>query len=171
MISYDDLTREEMISLLAAQQSTVQELLARVSQLEALLNQRNGPSSGGPPSAGSARTVPHFVKPNTKSKDSVRRKKRSQSFVRKREFPTETVQHFPDHCSHCQRKLSGGSQHSSRQVLEIPHSPIRIIEHQFMACKCRVCGHREIARPNLSDVAIGKSRFGIYSGELNRSPL
>ena len=77
MISYDDLTREEMISLLAAQQSTVQELLARVSQLEASLNQPEGPSSGGPPSAGSARVVPHFVKPNTKSKDSVRRKKRS----------------------------------------------------------------------------------------------
>lgn len=150
-----------MVSLLTAQQSAIAELQARVAQLEALLNQRGSPPSGAPPPAGVARAVPIFVKPNRERKENLPKKRRKQSFARRREAPTETIQHFPDHCSKCQRKLAGGWLHSSRQVIELPEAPIRIIEHQFMACKCGVCGNREIAHPDLSDTVVGQSRIGI----------
>ena len=150
-----------MLPLLYAQQSTIEELLARVSQLEALHNGGGTPLSGAPPPAGVARVAPDFVKPNKKSKERKPRKKREDGFARKREMPNEIKQHFPVQCSNCQRKLTGGSKHGSRQVIEIPDVPFKIIEHHFMACRCGVCGHREIAHPDLSDVAVGQSRIGI----------
>ena len=150
-----------MLALLDTQESTIEELLARVSQLESLLNGGGKPPASAPPPAGVARVVPDFVKPNKKSKESEPRKKRKEGFARKREMPTEIKQHFPVQCSKCQRKLTGGSKHGSRQVIEIPDVPIQIIEHHFMACTCGVCGHREIAHPDLSEVAVGRSRIGI----------
>ena len=94
---------------------------------------------GGPPSDSTSgetkRELPAFVKPNTgkdKGKDGsddetqpkAPRKKRPHGFVRRREEPTQVVEHAADQCSGCGRKLSGGWMHSSRQVIEIPPVPV-----------------------------------------------
>ena len=51
--------------------------------------------------------------------------------------------------------------HRTREVIELPTEPIRIIEHKIMARHCGVCGKREVATPDLSDSVIGQGRLGV----------
>jgi len=179
---FDTLSREEAIALLREAltaipvlEAQVVSLKAQVAALEAELERlRKDP----PP--GVARAVPSFVKPSvqresdgqsnkeagdSKAKKEKRlRKPRRHSFSRLREAPdkvTERVTHYPEACSCCGRKLSGGWLHRSRQVIELPAAAVRVIEHQVMARHCGVCNHREVSRPDFSSVALGKSRMGI----------
>ena len=114
---------------------------------------------GGPPS---------WVKPNAalankkaKEKEQKERKKRTQSFTRKRETPTKTVRHAADNCPDCGRALSGGWEHSRRQVIDIPEAPISVIDHIVMARHCGVCNKRCLPKVDLSTVVVGNHRFGV----------
>ncbi|MDM8000369.1 MAG: IS66 family transposase [Dehalococcoidia bacterium] len=147
-----DLTREELIELINAQHQEIEALKGEVEMLRSILTGGGSGSSAAP-----------FVKPNRQQRREAERKarkKRSQSFARKRDVPTETVEHAVDICPDCGRKLSGGWVHSRRQVVEIPETPIRVIEHLVIARRCGVCGKRVIPKLELSSQVVGKSRFG-----------
>jgi transposase len=149
MSDLDALTREELIAL-------AKQLYTHVTQLEAeLARLRKDPPSGA------ARAVPAFVKADRVAKEKKERKKRSRSYVRRREEPTEVVVHAVDACPDCGRRLSGGHLHRSRQVIEIPEMPVRVIEHRMMARWCGVCRKRHIASPDLSREVVGSHRLGV----------
>jgi len=102
----DELTREELISIIL-------ELRERVAALEkenAELRARLGMGGGTKPS------TPEWVKPNRAER--AERKKREQSFVRKRDVATREVRHGLENCPDCGRKLSGGWIVSRRQTIE-----------------------------------------------------
>jgi transposase len=149
----DKLTREELISIIL-------ELRERVAVLEnenAELRARLGMGGG----AGSS--TPECVKPNRQQRreaERAERKKRKQSFVRHRGIPTERVHHTVENCPDCGRKLSGGWKHSTRETIEIPDTPIRIIEHVLIARRCGVCGKTHIPRLGIAKGVIGKQRVG-----------
>src|SRR4029453_2850975 len=100
---------------------------------------------GSAPPPSQKPTPPAFVKPNAPKRPSKARKKRSHSFVRKRQKPTQTVAHFPHACSGCGRKLQGGWLHRVREVLELPQAAVEVIHHQIMARHCGVCHTRQVA--------------------------
>ena len=149
----DDLTREELVS-------TILELRERVAVLEgenAELRARLG--MGG----SSGATKPEWVKPNRaehRAAERAERKKRKQSFVRKRDIPTRELRHALERCPDCGRRLSGGWVHSKRQTIEIPETPIEIIEHVLIARWCGVCGKVHIPKLGIADGVIGKQRVG-----------
>ena len=92
---------------------------------------------------GGAKVVRDWVKPNRKERrdqERSERKKRTQSFVRRREIPTEVHEHALEQCPKCGRKLCGGWVHRTRQYVEIPETPVRIVEHSIIRRKCGVCG-------------------------------
>ena len=158
----DLLPREELISLLrraattvAAVQSEVATLRAEIAALKQEIERLKGttPPKPKPP-------LPAFIKPNAKPRPKTPRKKRPHNFARRRQTPTETVEHFPETCSCCGRKLSGGSVHRTREVIELPEAPIRVIQHKIIARHCGVCGKRQIASPDLSERVLGRSRLG-----------
>jgi len=166
MSGLDDLTREELKALVLSlhetvtkQQETIKVLEARVAELEAEVAELRAKLGGG-----SGSGTPDWVKPNRKQRRAAEReerKKRKHSFTRKRETPTEIVEHAVDVCSDCGRKLSGGWVAKTRQVIEIPEVPIRVIEHRAIARKCGVCGKTHIAKIDLSGQVVGKMRFGV----------
>jgi transposase len=149
----DARTREELI----AENALLREKLA---SLEAEVEMLRGMLSGG----GNGSSAVPFVKPNRKERrkaERAQRKKRKQSFARKRDTPTEKVEHTVDVCPDCGRRLSGGWVHSRRQVIEVPQTPVRVVEHVLIARHCGVCGKRYIPKLDLSHEVVGNSRFGV----------
>ncbi len=156
MPDWDALSREELIALARQLWAIKEELTARVAALEEeLARLRKDPPSG------IARPVPSFVRPNAPKRDKPPRKKRPHAYVRKREEPTEVVDHKPVSCPECGRRLCGGRVHRVRQVIELPVAPVRVIEHRIWSCWCGVCRKRVMARPDLSGEVLGSHRMGV----------
>ena len=158
MMDLEALTKEELLALLQQAMDTIDAQQARINTLEQELA-RFKDGSAPPPSQ--KPVPPAFVKPNVPKRPSKARKKRSHSFVRKRQKPTQTLAHFPQACSVCGRKLSGGWLHRVREVLELPQAPIQVIHHQIMARHCGVCQRREVAQGDMSQSVVGQSRVGV----------
>jgi hypothetical protein len=148
----DDLTREELVAIILELRERVLALEAEISELKS-----------GKPGAGG---TPEWVKPNRRERraeEREARKKRKHSFVRRREEPTEIVEHKHSTCPDCGRDLSHttGWVAKRRQVIEIPKTPIRIIEHRAIARYCGVCKKTHTKKIDLTGQVVGKMRFGI----------
>ena len=131
-------------------------LSALESEVEMLRNMLSGSGKGS--------SAAPFIKPNRQQRreqERAERKKRTQSFTRKRDVATREVRHAVENCPDCGRKLSGGWEHSRRQVIEIPDTPIEIIDHVLIARTCGICGKVHIPKLTISDGVIGKQRMGV----------
>jgi len=149
----DTRSREELIAENAILREKLVALEAEIEMLRSLL-------SGG----GSGSSAAPFVKPNRQQRreqERAERKKRKQSFSRNRDVATEIIEHAVDVCPDCGKRLSGGWVHTRRQVIEIPQTLVRVIEHVLIARHCGVCGKRHIPKLDLSGQVVGKSRFGV----------
>ena len=148
----DTRTRVELIAENALLRENVAALEAEVEMLRSML------SGGGKGSS----AVP-FVKPNRQQRreaERQERKKRKKSFGRKRDIPTEEVPHAVENCPDCGRKLSGGWEHARHQVIELPDTPAKVIDHVLIARRCGVCGKVHIPKLTIADGVIGKQRLG-----------
>lgn len=162
---FDVLSREELSSRVGILdeenrelKQTVTALMERVADLE----KENEALRSRLPGAGNA--LPPFVKPNRKQRreeERQARKRRKKSFARRREVPTEEIAHCVDICPDCGHKLSGGWEHRRHQVIEIPDTPIRIIDHILIARRCGYCQKIHIPKLTIADGVIGKHRVGI----------
>ena len=153
MSGLDELTREELISVILELHEQVEALKKENAELRSQL----GMGGGSKPS------IPEWVKPNRsewRAAERAERKKRKKSFGRKRETPSREVPHFLDKCPDCGRKLSGGWAAGRRQTIEIPDTPVEIIDHVLIARRCGVCGKNYIPTLSAADGVIGKMRFG-----------
>ena len=161
----NDLTREELISIvlsqreqLAAVEKEVGSLRSSVERLEkenAELRARLGGDGNAPIAA--------WVKPNRAERRATareERKKRKQAFVRKRDIATREVRHAVDICPDCGVKLKGGWVVGTHQTIEIPHTPAEVTNHMAVARKCPVCGKIHIPKLGAAEGVIGKSRIG-----------
>ena len=133
-------------------------LKAENKQLREELGKPGGPPSWVKANVARALTQAADTQAETQKKE---RKKRSQSFTRTRDVPTEVIEHFLSECPECHRGLSGGWEHGRHQVIEVPQSPVRIIEHVVIARYCGVCHERRLPKLDLSKDVVGKHRFGI----------
>ena len=159
MSTLDSLTREELISIILKLNEKMETLEQRVAHLEQENEELRSRVGGGTPDAKPA--TPEWVKPNRAERRKKERKNRGKWFGRRRETPTEVVDHALDVCPDCGRKLSGGTMHHSRQVIDIPMTPATITEHRVIARYCGVCGKTHMPKLDLSDQVIGKHRMGI----------
>jgi hypothetical protein len=107
-------TRNELLAVIAAQQTTLAAQQATITQLQArvtMLEQRLG-SSGG---TGMPGTKPATA---TRSKATGRpRKRRPHGYARRRSVPTARVVHAAARCPHCATVLQGGWVHHRREVI------------------------------------------------------
>jgi len=160
----DQLSRDRLIDLalkqhetIVRQEQAIKRLTERVETLESEVESLRSQLGGG----GNA---PEWVKPNRKERreqERTERKKRKKSFTRRRETPTEIHKHAISVCPDCGRDLAGGWLHRVRQVIEIPQTPVRIIEHQVFARRCGACGKVHIPKLDLSKDVLGRHRVGI----------
>jgi len=149
MIAQLEATTTQFEATIAQLRATIAELQKRVDTLEKRLTTRGGP--GMPGNKPTSTTTPPV-------KES--RKKRSHGFGRTRMTPTEHVDHAVDTCPDCGTHLCGGWVQRTREVLEIPVLPVRVIEHRFIARECPACGKRCVPKADLDDV-VGQQRVGI----------
>lgn len=159
MNEFDDLSREELIAVIHELQGAVEELSERVAYLE---KENDALRSQLPGGGGRGAHAPPFVKPNKKERSDKPRKQRKKWFVRRRETPTGEIPHrVGERCPDCGGPLSTPWEHRRRQVIEIPVTPIRVIDHIMMAQRCGYCGKVHYAKLTPADGVIGNHRFGI----------
>lgn len=167
MMDFNALSIEELKQLLKAAlslnlelKSDIDSLNDKISELERIIERL----MGGPPSPPAQKTkpaLPEFVKANVKKKPLEARKKRPHGFARTKQELTGAEEHFPKTCSRCNRKLTGGWEHATREIIELPSAPVDIIHHKIMARHCGVCNRREVASPDFSQMVVGKGRLGV----------
>jgi hypothetical protein len=148
----DTRSREELLAENTLLRERLTLLETEVEMLRSLLSGGGKGSSAAP-----------FIKPNREQRreaERADRKKRKKSFGRRRDIPTERVEHVVETCPDCGRRLQGGWVHSTRQTIEIPETPIRIVEHVLIARRCGVCGKVHVPSLSASDGVIGKHRVG-----------
>jgi transposase len=75
--------------------------------------------------------------------------------------PTEVRVHRLERCPECGLRLSDGSVHRTREVIEIPVVPVQIIEHRFLSQYCGRCDKSHVAKADLGCEVVGKRRIGI----------
>src|SRR5713101_1879427 len=149
---------EQLLALIAEQQAVIVEQQAVIQQLQrriATLEEQLRPSGGG-------RAMPG-TKPKTtrRKKRKGQRKRRHHGFARRRMTPTETVDHAVEHSPHCGTRLQGGWVRRTREILEVPMTPLRVVEHRFLARDCPLCQKRWVASAALGDLVVGKQRMGV----------
>jgi transposase len=151
-------SRDELIGLirqleaaLDQRDAVIGELQKRIGALERLLAGRGGPGMPG--------NKPTLTKPAAPVKP---RKPRDQGFGRPRLPPTETVQHALDVCPDCGTRLVGGWIQATREVIELPVVPVRVIEHQYVARECPLCQKRQVPPVDLTGIVLDdQQRLGI----------
>lgn len=141
-------SRAELLRIIMALREQVALLRAEVERLK---NERPG---GKPP------PVPD-IKASRENQPKPERKKRANSYVRRRQTPTDVQVHMCASCPDCGRGLSGGSLHHTREVIEIPETPVTITEHRVYSRWCGVCKKRCLPSLDLSGIVLGKHRVGI----------
>lgn len=150
------LSREQLITLIveleeavATQAEAIERLQERVAELEAKLE--------GP---GADKRAPVLVKPSRKKEEAPRpRKRRAQAFVRRREEPTDIVEHALEECQGCGYHLEGGSVKRRRQVIHVPVVSVQVIEHVYIERRCPMCGKRNVPEVELAGEVVGRNRL------------
>lgn len=155
MSSLEGLTREQLEAIIVEQSTLIGQLREQVSLLLLEVERLRSQLPGGKVSP------PSWVKANRPEREKPERKRRSQSFVRTRQKPTEILVHMCEMCPDCGRRLTGGWCHRVREVIEIPETPVTVTEHRIVARRCGVCGTRCIPALDLSSEVLGRRRVGV----------
>src|SRR5574340_202400 len=143
-------SREELLTIIAQQQTAINELRKRIAYLEGRLSGRNSPSMPGNKPASSRQ-----------KERKTTRKSRPKGFARCRATPTRREPHRLEKCPDCGTALAGGWVHKTRQVIEIPVVPAEVIEHVLVARRCPQCNQVKVPKVELEGVVAGEQRLGI----------
>jgi hypothetical protein len=115
---------------------------------------------------GSDSHPPTFVKPNrpkpTEPKKTRRKRASEHNRGRRREPPTQTVEHTLDRCPECNFHLRGTSLDYVRQVIELPPpQPVEVTEHRVVKRYCPKCQRWQSPKLDLSGQVLGQGRMGV----------
>ncbi len=147
---------EELVQLRAENQAlrvqlaAMQEQLAAAQQRIAELEQQRPP--------------PPFAKAKTPKRERKPRRKRAAEHNRgrRREPPTEIVQHALERCPDCHYRLRGHSIARRRQVIELPAPPpVTVTEHQVIKRWCPHCHRWRTPQLDLRGQVVGHARLGV----------
>jgi len=138
----EELSRDELLALVAAQAKVIEELSARVADLEARVGKNSSNSSKPPSSDGLAKPPPRSMR----GKSGRRPGKQPGSpgaALSQVERPDRRIKHFPASCALCSRRLRRSRKAGDpvrRQVFDVPEMTVAVTEHELHALACS-CGH------------------------------
>lgn len=144
---------EQLTQALEQLRITQEELAVAYQRIEELEKQKTPP--------------PGFVKANVKKpaeEGKKKRKKREAQYnhARRREAPTQVVEHRIRHCPVCAHALGGISVARRRQVVELPPPPpVEVTEHVIYHGWCSQCQKWREAPLDVSREVIGHGRMGV----------
>src|ERR1039458_2850652 len=141
--SPSELSREELIALIAALRAENASLKARIAELERRLG-LDSSNSGKPPSSDGLKKPARVKSLRERSgKKPGGQKGHKGETLRQVADPNEVVDHYPSACSMCGAGLDPETSvgHSARQVFDLPEpQPVVVTEHRAHDCQCAVCG-------------------------------
>ena len=143
---------ERLTQALEQLRVTQEELAVAYQRIEELEKQKTPP--------------PAFVKANVKKppEQGKKRKKRDAQYnrARRREAPTQVVEHRIRHCPVCANALGGISVARRRQVIELPPPPpVEVTEHVVYHGWCSQCQKWREAPLDVSREVMGQGRMGV----------
>ena len=117
------------------------------------------------------RSPPPWAKANRVKREKAEGEKRrpraaEQNHGRPRSTPTASVQHAYDHCPDCGYRLRGRAVARRREVLELPATPVTVVEHQILKRYCPVCRAYKTPRVSFAGLVLGQSRIGVRLASL-----
>ncbi len=142
---------------LAAAQATNQQLAQRVGELAARVRELEERGGGGKPKG----LAGNKLLPAKPPKPRQPRKKRRYNVARRRMPPTERVVHAVETCPDCGVRLCGGAVKRTREVIEVPVVPVRVIEHVYVERRCPCCRRAWVPTEALGGVVAGQQRLGV----------
>lgn len=138
-----ELSREELIALIAVLRAENASLKARIAELERRL-ELNSSNSGKPPSSDGLKKPARVMSLRERSgKTPGGQKGHKGETLRQVTDPNEVVDHYPPACSLCGAGLDPEASvgHSARQVFDLPKpQPLVVTEHRAHDCQCATCG-------------------------------
>lgn len=149
----EQLDRAALIELVLALQARITVLEAQVAQLVAEQGDRSGTP---PPSAGRPASWVRPSRPTPPAKPP--RRPRPHNYARRRDTPTQVIEHVVAHCPACGTALQGGEVVRRRQVLHVPRVPATVIEHVVRRRVCPHCGQVATPALDLSPEVVGHHR-------------
>ncbi len=141
----------ELIRIIYEQRDQIEALTVQVAELRSQIKGQ-GPKQDSPPS---------WVKPNVKRKRTGERKHRTEGYARTLDMPTKRVFHSCAVCPDCGGLLGTPNVSYTRQVIEIPETPVEITEHVIFKRWCFSCKKRVVPTVNFQGIVVGQHRFGI----------
>jgi transposase len=130
------LSKDELIALLLAQE-------ARIAELERRLG-LNSANSGKPPSSdGLKKSVRVSSLRQSSGRKTGGQPGHPGKTLSRTEMPDATIDHFPEICAGCGAVLSEAmaTGHTARQVFDLPEpKPLVVTEHRAHSCRCTTCG-------------------------------
>ncbi len=149
-------TIEHLVATNQRLRAEVERLTGRVAELEAEVAGLRGETERPRP--------PSWVKPNVPDRPqgvTKERKKRAQSFVRKRATePTQQIVHAVEACPGCGCRLFGGWVKRHRETIEILLPQVAIIDHVLLERVCPQCGTSHVPVLGPEDGVVGQHRLG-----------
>src|SRR6202166_5085884 len=131
-----ELSREELIALVAA-------LRAQIAELERRLG-LNSSNSGKPPSSDGLRKPARVSSLRERSgKKPGGQKGHKGETLRQVAVADDVINHYPSACATCGAGLAAHASagHSARQVFDLPQpQPLVVTAHRAHGCDCAVCG-------------------------------
>ncbi len=163
--------RDQIIDLgqhLARQQAEVATLRATIRQLTRqvgeLAQAAAAPAADEEPPAGAAppRGMPGLKPASPPTPRPPRpRQRRPHGFARQRMEPTAHRVHAVAQCPDCGVALAGGTVVHTREVIEVPATPVTVTRHVYLARRCPGCRRTHRPPVDLTGEAVGRQRFGV----------
>lgn len=133
-----ELSKEELISIILAQQEQIELLKDELKRLKDQLN-LNSRNSSKPPSTEKGHKIKSLRKPSGKSKGG--QKGHKGSTLKTISNPERTIEHKVSVCSCCGKDLSSlqSKKIEKRQVFDIPPLKLEVTEHRTETKECPYC--------------------------------
>jgi transposase len=149
---------EQVSTMQAEHQALNEQLAAAHKRIEELEKQKTPPP---------AFVKTNVVKPQAEAKQERKKRDPKHNHGRKREAPTQVVEHRLKYCPVCASALGGISVARRRQVIELPPPPpVEVTEHVVYHGWCSHCGTWREAPLDVSREVVGQGRFGVKMASL-----
>ncbi len=134
-------------------------LVERVGELEKKIAELAAIKTAPPPWAKANR-------PKREKTESRMRRARVPNHGRRRSTPTRIIRHAYERCPDCDYALHGSSVARRREVIDLPLTPVEVIEHQVLKRYCPVCCTWKTPRVSFDGVVLGQGRMGVRLASL-----
>lgn len=140
MAGLEEMSREELLALVTVQAQLIEELQARVAELERQVGRNSRNSSAPPSSDGLAKPPPRSMRGKSGRRPGKQPGAPGAGLSRV-ERPDRRVKHFPKACTGCSRRLRRSARAGEpvrRQVFDVPGMAVQVTEHELhaLACPC-----------------------------------